>query len=80
MLEQTAELKSLEALRRLRERGYGGGKSAVDELVKQLRRQALRPTGHFEGVAGEFSQHDFGEVWDHWTGGGRTKLRFSLRA
>lgn len=76
MLEQTPELKSLEVLRRLRERGYGGGKSAVYELVKQLRRQALRPICRFEGVAGEFSQHDFGEVWIHWTGGGRTKLRF----
>lgn len=30
----------------------------------------------FEGVAGEFRQHEFGEVWIHWSGGGRTKLPF----
>ena len=76
MLDETPKLKSLEVLRRLRERGYGGGKSAVYELVRQLRRQAVRPICRFEGVAGEFSQHDFGEVWIHWTGGGRTKVRF----
>ncbi len=76
MLEQTPKLKSLEVLRRLREQGYSGGKSAVYRLVKQLRRQVLRPICRFEGVAGEFSQHDFGEVWIDWTGGGRTKLRF----
>ncbi len=76
MLEQTPKLKSLEVLPRLRDRGYSGGKSAVYELVKQLRRQVARPTPRFEGVAGGFSQHDFGEVWVHWTGGDRTKVRF----
>ena len=49
-------MKSLEVLRRLRERGYSGGKTAVYELVKRLRPQAVRPICRFEGVAGEFSQ------------------------
>ena len=37
MLADTPNLKSLEVLRRLRERGYAGGKSAVYALVRQLR-------------------------------------------
>ena len=69
MLAETPKLKSLEVLRRLRERGYAGGKSAVYELVRQLRQQAVRPICRFEGLAGEFSQHDFGEVWIEWAGG-----------
>ena len=69
-------LKSLEVLRRLRERGYGGGKTAVYELVRQQRPRAVRPLCRFEGLAGEFSQHDFGEVWVEYTGGGRERVQF----
>ena len=76
MLAETPKLKSLEVLRRLRERGYAGGKSAVYGLVRQLRPQAVRPICRFEGVAGEFSQHDFGEVLIEWSGGGRTRVHF----
>ena len=76
LLAERPKLKSLEVLRRLRERGYGGGKSAVYELVRQLRQQAVRPICRFEGLAGEFSQHDFGEVWIEWAGGGRTRVHF----
>ena len=76
MLANRPKLKSLEVLRRLRERGYAGGKSAVYELVRHLRPQAVRPICRFEGVAGESSQHDFGEVLVEWTGGGRTRVHF----
>ena len=69
-------LKSLEVLRRLRERGYGGGKTAVYELVRQLRPRAVRPQCRFEGLAGELSQHDFGEVWVEYAGGGRERVQF----
>ena len=69
-------LKSLEVLRRLRERGYGGGKTAVYELVRQQRPRTVRPLCRFEGLAGEFSQHDFGEVWVEYTGGGRERVQF----
>ena len=55
-------MKSLEVLRRLRERGYRGGRTAVYELVNRLRPQAVRPICRFEGVAGESSQRDFGDV------------------
>ena len=76
MLAEAPKLKSLEVLRRLREQGYAGGKSAVYELVKQLRPQAVRPICRFEGVAGEFSQHDFGQVRIDFTGGGRSVVQF----
>ena len=62
MLAAEPRLKSLEVLRRLRERGYAEGKSAVYALARQLRPRAVRPICRFEGVAGGFSQHDFGEV------------------
>ena len=76
MLAEAPKLKSLEVLRRLREQGYGGGKSAVYELVKQLRQQAVRAICRFEGVAGEFSQHDFGQVRIDFTCGGRSQVQF----
>ena len=52
-------LKTLEVLR---ERGYAGGKRAVYALVQRLRPRETRPLRRFEGLAGEFSQHDFGEM------------------
>ena len=76
LLAEEPGLKSLEVLRRLRERGYDGGKTAVYELVRQLRPRAVRPMCRFEGLAGEFSQHDFGEVRVEYTGGGRERVQF----
>lgn len=55
-------MKSTEVLARLRNEGYNGGKSAVYELVKRLRpAEATVPVVRFEGLPGEFSQHDFGQ-------------------
>lgn len=55
-------IKSQEILARLRQQGYEGGKSAVYELVRRLRPAKKQvPLVRFEGVAGEFSQHDFGQ-------------------
>jgi transposase len=45
-----------------RRKGYRGGKSALYELVKELRPERPRPIVRFEGLPGEFSQHDFGHV------------------
>ena len=75
-MAEEPRLKSLEVLRRLRERGYAGGKSTVHALVRTLRVRPERPIRRFEGLAGEFSQHDFGEVLVEWTGGGRTRVHF----
>jgi transposase len=56
------DVMSLELLRRARAKGYGGGRSALYELVKELRPERPQPVVRFEGLPGEFSQHDFGHV------------------
>jgi len=53
----------VELLRRARLAGYAGGKSALYELIAAIRpRERSQPLMRFEGLPGEFSQHDFGEV------------------
>jgi transposase len=55
-------MKSTEIFARLRGLGYPGGRSAVYELVRRLRPiKAAVPVVRFEGLPGEFSQHDFGQ-------------------
>jgi transposase len=56
------DVLAVELLRRAKNNGYQGGKSALYELVKELRPERVRPIVRFEGLAGEFSQHDFGHV------------------
>jgi len=66
-------------LQRLREADppYKAGKSAVYAAVKKLRPKAKKPgIVRFEGVAGEFSQHDFGTVWVRYVDGSRERLKF----
>jgi transposase len=67
-LEEDRDLPGVEPLRRAQEAGYRGGKSALYELVRRLRPSEAVPLGRFEGVAGEFSQHDFGHVDVRYTG------------
>src|SRR6516165_7110447 len=56
------DLLSVEILRRAKLKGYADGKTALYELIAALRPKTVRPIVRFEGLAGEFSQHDFGEV------------------
>jgi len=56
------DVLAVELLRRAKLKGYDGGKSALYQLVKELRPKRPRPIVRFEGLPGEFSQHDFGEV------------------
>jgi transposase len=72
-------MRGAEVLRRLRTfHGYGGGKSAVYTLVREHRppRSAAPPVVRFEGVAGEFAQHDFGEFRMQYRDESTEKLRF----
>jgi transposase len=62
ILEEKADLPSLEILRRVREAGYQGGKTALYALVASVRPKQTKPLIRFEGLPGEFSQHDFGQV------------------
>ena len=76
-LREDRALPGLEILRRLREEhGYRGGKSALYELVRQLRPAAVAPLVRFEGVPGEFSQHDFGHVDVRYTDGRVQRVHF----
>jgi transposase len=69
-------LMSLEILRRLRESGYDGGKSAMYRLIAELRPRDVDVQMRFEGLPGEFSQHDFGEVNVRFIDGETRKIRF----
>ena len=56
------DVLAVELLRRAKNKGYAGAKSALYELVKELRPKRIRPIVRFEGLPAEFSQHDFGHV------------------
>ena len=62
LLAKEPELMTLEVLRRMRLHGYTGSKSPFYALVAELRPKRVKVECHFEGLAGEFSQHDFGQV------------------
>lgn len=70
------ELISLELLRRARLAGYSGGKSALYELIHSVRPKPVRLMTRFEGLPGEFSQHDFGEVDVRFMDGSRKRVHF----
>jgi transposase len=75
-LAEERGLPGVELLRRAREVGYQGGKSALYELIRRLRAPALAPLVRFEGVPGEFSQHDFGQVDVRYTSGIVERVHF----
>jgi transposase len=75
-LTEEPALKSVELLHRARLAGYTGGKSAVYALAQTLRVRAVTPLVRFEGLPGEFSQHDFGEVWVTYQDGTESKVHF----
>jgi transposase len=73
-LTEDPALRSVELLHRARLAGYTGGKSAVYALAQTLRVHAITPLVRFEGLPGEFSQHDFGEVWVTYQDGTESKV------
>jgi transposase len=76
ILQQAPDLPSLEVLRRVRESGYQGGKTALYALVASLRPKQAKPLVRFEGLAGEFSQHDFGQVEVEFVDGTSRRIHF----
>jgi len=76
LLAAEPELPTVEILHRLREQGYAGGKTALYELTQELRPKQTTPLVRFEGVPGEFSQHDFGQVHVRYLDGTTEKIRF----
>lgn len=75
-LTEDAALRSIELLHRARVAGYTGGKTALYGLAQTLRTRVVTPLVRFEGLAGEFSQHDFGEVLVTYQDGTETKVHF----
>ncbi len=76
LLSAEPTLLSLELLRRAKLKGYPGSKTAFYALVASLRPAPSRPLIRFEGLPGEFSQHDFGEVDVRFVGGGQRRVHF----
>jgi len=76
LMSKEPELLSLEVLRRARLAGYAGGKSALYGLIASLRPEPVRPIVRFEGLPGEFTQHDFGEVDVHFVDGTTKHVHF----
>jgi transposase len=76
ILEESPDLASLEILRRVREQGYEGGKTALYALVASLRPKLIKPLVRFEGLPGEFSQHDFGQVVVQFLNGTQQRIHF----
>jgi transposase len=76
VLAAEPKLPTVEVLHRLRGLGYTGAKTALYEAVRRLRPRPATPLVRFEGVAGEFSQHDFGEVQVRYLSGGGERIHF----
>ena len=75
-LAKEPDAMALELLRRARLAGYDGGKSAFYDLVKAIRPQRRRLRMRFEGLPGEFSQHDFGQVDVRFVDGSVKRIHF----
>jgi transposase len=76
ILQEKPDLASLEILRRVRGAGYQGGKTALYALVASLRPKPAKPLVRFEGLPGEFSQHDFGQVEVEFVNGTSQRIHF----
>jgi transposase len=75
-LTQEPELPTQELLRRAKEIGYTGHKTAFYALVAGARPPRSIPIVRFEGLPGEFSQHDFGHVDVTFVGGRKKRVHF----
>jgi transposase len=76
ILNEKADLPSREILRRVRAAGYRGGKTALYGLVASLRPKLVKPLVRFEGLPGEFSQHDFGQYAVEFVDGFARRVHF----
>ena len=76
LLAKEPDLLSVEILRRARLEGYDGGKTALYELVHSIRPKPVRLMTRFEGLPGEFSQHDFGQVDVRFLDGTKKRIHF----
>jgi transposase len=76
LLAKEPDLLSVEILRRAKLDGYDGGKTALYTLVHSIRPKPVRLMTRFEGLPGEFSQHDFGQVDVRFLDGTKKRIHF----
>jgi len=76
LLAHDPDLLSVEIFRRTKLAGYPGGKSALYDLIRAIRPKTSRPVVRFEGLPGEFSQHDFGQVDVRFLDGTKKRIHF----
>lgn len=70
------KLPTIEILHRLRGLGYTGAKTPLYEVVRGLRPRPVTLLVRFEGLPGEFSQHDFGQVEVRYLDGSEERIHF----
>jgi transposase len=75
-LADDPDLPTQELLRRAMEAGYAGHKTAFYALVAGARPPRATPVVRFEGLPGEFSQHDFGHVDVRFIDGRTKRVHF----
>jgi transposase len=75
-LAEDPALRGVEVFRRAQLAGYTGAKSALYELLRAVRVTLPRPVVRFEGLPGEFTQHDFGEVVVRYLDGTTERIHF----
>jgi transposase len=76
VLAAEPKLPTIEILHRLRGLGYRGAKTPLYEAVRGLRPRPVSPLVRFEGLPGEFSQHDFGQVEVRYLDGSEERIHF----
>lgn len=76
VLGEDPALLSVEILRRARLAGYDGGKTALYDLIASLRPRDVKVEMRFEGLPGEFSQHDFGQIEIRFLDGSTKRVHF----
>ena len=75
-LTETRDLPTQELLRRAKDAGYDGNKTAFYAMVAGVRPARAAPVVRFEGLPGEFSQHDFGHVDVRFVSGRKKRVHF----
>ena len=72
--EEDSSVRSGVLVERIRQEGCATKKSAVYDFVSKLRPPTAEGVARFEGVAGEFAQHDFGQFRVKYTATGETEI------
>jgi transposase len=75
-LKEFPEMLSVEVFRLAKLNGYVGKKTALYALIASVRPKSPRPLVRFEGLPGEFSQHDFGQVDVQFQDGSKKHVHF----